>query len=861
MPRRVLSNGLTVRLTPVRDIPYLVMLMALPGGANQEPAERAGLACLTTNLLERGCGSLDRDQVAEAIDSRGARLYTRTGRDACTLELHLLTQDVEWGFGLLADLVRRPHFEKEEFRKELGEAIGAATARECEPREMVFDQLGKALLGDHAYGRSLGGTTSTLPGLEVERVIDFYGRCYGPAGSILSLAGDLEPERAWDLVEGHLGDWTTPLDLSPLQDPQFPGESVLVTQAKEIEQAKVALAVAGFRRDDPDYYPALVLNDLFGGAFRSRLIRQIRSQEGLAYSVSSGFSAGLCRGMVRVSLQTSNETANRAIARVLQEMNRLTEELVSGAELEESQRGLVLGYPLKVDTSPKLASQAVETDIYRLPEDRSSDFREGVQSVTREDIRRVAQRLFGDHPKAVSVVADLSKANLVGFQGWGDEPPSEPFPPAPPIASPRPAGQVRSSKRRARQIHKVDYDNGLTFLGIESHKSPVASIQVFYRAGSRNEPEGKSGLSHLLEHMMFRGSRSYPDGCFDQLLALHGGNNNAFTSEDFTAYYTNIAADAAWLPLELEADRMAALAFQDEDFYRERDVVIEERRLRTEDSPSGLMLEQMQATAFSAHPYRRPVIGWMSDIAALSAEDLRHYHRLFYQPSNAVVVVAGAIDSERTAELVGTLFGSLSNRGEIPLVTTVEPPQLGQKRFTVHKEAGYGSLLFGYHVPTITHRDRFALELLSSILAEGTSSRLYEGLVVERELALNVWTYYDPLVFDPSLFYLGVEFTPDTEALAVEEAAHSLLQQAREGFQPTELAKAKRQWLADFVMKQDDAEELATLAGSFATVDTWEHLETDREGVEAVTLEDLSRVVEAYFGARNETVGVLVPQA
>ncbi|MGE0495522.1 MAG: M16 family metallopeptidase [Vulcanimicrobiota bacterium] len=862
MSRWQMQNGLAVRLASYHAIPYVVLALALPAGTAQEPPEQAGLASLTSALLDRGCGQLDRDQVAEAIDSRGARLHVRQGRDACTFELHVLSEDLDWGFAMLADLVRRPHLEAEEFSKLKKEALGAAQAREGEPRDRVLELFGRALMAEHPYGRPVDGTTATLPGLKVGAVRDFFARHYGPRGSILSLAGDLDQARAEALCERHFGDWAVVNHYRLADDAPFLEHPALATESKPIEQAKVVMGFPSVRRDDADYYAVLVLNQLFGGAFRSRLTRRIRSSEGLAYSVGSGFSAGRCRGLFRVSLQTRNDFANRAIKAVYEEMDRFRHEPVPASELEEAQKGLVLAYPLDVDTCPKIAARGIETELYGLPEDRLEDYSRGVWAVTADEVARVANRLFVPERSAVALVADLELAVPEGFAGWvapANGPVGE-APEAVEIPAPPRGGQSPSLTTRG-QVQETNLTNGMRLLVLENHKAPVASVQLFYRVGSRNEPEGKSGLSHMLEHMMFRGSPRYPDGRFDQLLALHGGNNNAFTTEDFTAYYVNIASDAAWLALDLEADRMRALTFKEDDFQREREVVAEERRLRTEDSPSGLMFEQMSATAFAAHPYRRPVIGWMSDILGYTSADLLDHHRRFYCPNNAILVVTGDVEAARVADWAHSLFGDIPAQPPVEPVITREPAQLGPKRYQVNKEAGYGSIMLGYHVPNLSHPDRYALELLSNILAEGSSSRLTRELVLDRELALNAWSYYDPVIFDPGLFYIGVEYSLEQDPEEVIEAVEGILEGLKtEPVEAEELAKVRRQWQADYIMKQDDAEELATLVGSYAAVDDWTHIETDLERMESVTPEALTEVAGRYLDQTNQTLGQLIPQ-
>lgn len=860
--RFLLENGLVARLDTISDNPFLVLSLAFPAGACREDDRLGGLAYLTSAMLERGCGEESRQQIAEDVDRRGARFHLRQGRDALTLEFSVLSEDIEWAFQRLSSLIRFPSFPEEEFQKLKNEAIGQAKSRSEDPRDKVNELFGKTIAPGHAYGRPVGGTLESLERLTLDHVREFFSGFYGPAGGVLAMAGDLELERARELSEKWFAPWSVPTRPFEPSDPAQPQAMTLETEAMELEQAKVVLGFPAIRRVDPDFYPLMLLNYLFGGAFRSRLTRRIRSREGLAYAVGSNFTAGRSTGLFRVSLQTKNEQADYAIAAVFSEARRLTTESVGAQEIEEAKTGLTLSYPLDVDTCPKIASRSLETEFYNLQENRWEDYRDGVAGVTAEDLQRVAIRLFNPDRAAVAVVADLKKAGLSGPSGWRASQTAPELEVDPPPEIPEKPRDSRAPVKPQGRAFETTLENGLRLLVLPVHKSPVASLQVWYGVGSRNEPRGKTGVSHMLEHMMFRGSPKYADGKFDQLLSLHGGINNAFTTEDFTAYYENMAADAVWLALELEADRMRDLTFTDEDFEKEREVVVEERRLRTEDSPSGLMFEQMQATAFSAHPYRNPIIGWMSDIRGYTAEDLRRHHRLYYGPQNASIVACGDVDPELVAGWVKDLFGPLERGAAPPKVLTHEPPQMGEKRYKVRKHAGYQAFMFAFHAPNHAEQDRYALEILASVMSEGASSRLNQQLIADKELLLNVWGYYDPMVYDPTLYYLGAEFSLDKDPDQIEAEIYGVLDQFKnEPVSEEELEKARRQWESEFVMKQDDVEDLAHLAGAYHTLEHWSLLERDREMVKKVTAEDLMRVAQTYLVEKNRTVGRLVPES
>ncbi|MCA9795657.1 MAG: insulinase family protein, partial [Candidatus Eremiobacteraeota bacterium] len=383
----------------------------------------------------------------------------------------------------------------------------------------------------------------------------------------------------------------------------------------------------------------------------------------------------------------------------------------------------------------------------------------------------------------------------------------------------------------------------------------------WYKIGSADEQPGKSGIAHYLEHLMFKGTDKLEAGELSKTVIANGGMDNAFTSYDFTAYFQRIASDRLPLVMEMEADRMQNLRIGEDDWLAERQVVLEERSQRTDSDPGAQFAEERSAVQFYNHPYRRPVIGWMSDILGYTSADLLDHHRRFYCPNNAILVVAGDVQAAQLADWAHNLFGDIPAQAPVEPVLTREPAQLGPKRYEVHKEAGYGSMMMGFHVPNLSHPDRYALELLSNILAEGSSSRLTRELVLDREIALNAWSYYDPVIFDPGLFYIGVEYSLDQDPDEVEDAVTGILEQLKsEPVSDDELAKVRRQWQADYIMKQDDAEELATLVGSYAAVDDWTHIETDLERMESVTPEALAEVAGRYLGQANQTLGQLIPQ-
>lgn len=402
--------------------------------------------------------------------------------------------------------------------------------------------------------------------------------------------------------------------------------------------------------------------------------------------------------------------------------------------------------------------------------------------------------------------------------------------------------------------------NGLKVLLKEEHKAPIVTFQIWYRVGARNEQLGKTGMSHVLEHMMFKGTKKYGPKQFSRTVQRNGGNDNAFTSKDYTAYFENFAADRLELAMDLESDRMQNLILDPKEFLSERDVVKEERRMRYEDDPTQTMVEQMMATAFAAHPYQWPVIGWMADLENLTRDDLSRHYRTYYAPNNATVVIVGDFDSKKVLPLVEKYFGGIARGPEVPKVGAVEPKQLGEKRVTVRREAELPAVFAGYKVPTAKDPDAYALNVLQVILSSGKSSRLYKSLVYDKQIALYAGGDYDDVSADPNLFYVYAGVMPGKSTDEVEKVLYAEIERLKtEPVTDEELQKAKNQVEASFIMGQDSVFYQAMLLGQYETVAEWRLLERYVPGVQAVKKEDVQNVAKKYFTEDNRTVGILVP--
>ncbi len=409
------------------------------------------------------------------------------------------------------------------------------------------------------------------------------------------------------------------------------------------------------------------------------------------------------------------------------------------------------------------------------------------------------------------------------------------------------------------QEHRLD--NGLRILMLEDHSAPVVSLQVWFDVGSRNERPGITGISHMIEHMMFRGSAKYGPEEHANIVKAHGGKLNAFTSEDMTVYFENISADQLELVIHLEAERLANLRLAEEAFQAERDVVAEERRMGVDNSVFGAAWERAQAASYIAHPYSWSVVGWMSDIQGYEVADLQAYRDVYYQPNNATAILVGDFDPERALELFQTYYGAIPAGPEPPAVRTVEPPQQGERRVRLERPAQLPFLFATYHIPEGAHEDLAAIQVAQKILADGESSRIYRRCVYDEQLASYAGGFVGENR-DPGLFWAYVFVNPGVDVAAAEEA---LLEEV-EGLAanpPTEreLAKARNQLEADFVFGLQTVMGKGMALGTSAVLHDGDYrafIERP-ERYRAVTADDVVRVVEEYFVPSNRTVLTLIP--
>jgi zinc protease len=403
--------------------------------------------------------------------------------------------------------------------------------------------------------------------------------------------------------------------------------------------------------------------------------------------------------------------------------------------------------------------------------------------------------------------------------------------------------------------------NGLKVLIIEDHKVPLASFSIWYKVGSRDEPSGKTGMSHLLEHMMFKGTPKYGSKVFSNIIQRNGGIDNAYTTKDYTMYFQNLSSDRIGLSITLEADRMANLLIDPKEFSSERDVVLEERRMRHEDDPQNLLYEEVVAASLKASQYHWPVIGWQSDIASLQRDDLYRYYRRYYAPDNAFIVIAGDVTPEQVLPLLEKEFGSIPrNDNKIERVNTQEPEQKGERRVVLKKEAELPYVIVSYHVPNFPHKDSYALEVLSTILSDGKSSRLYKSLVLDKRLAINASADYSALNRDPFLFLFDATAAPAKKVEDVEAAINGEIEKImKDPPSEREVQKAKNQIEASFIFAQDSNYTKVQYTGMFEVIGGWRLMDQYLDGIRKVRPEDLQEVAKRYLGEEKRTVGVLVP--
>ncbi len=409
------------------------------------------------------------------------------------------------------------------------------------------------------------------------------------------------------------------------------------------------------------------------------------------------------------------------------------------------------------------------------------------------------------------------------------------------------------------KYYEKTLDNGLKIVAVPlNNGSNVISTDIFYNVGSRDEIMGKSGIAHMLEHLNFKSTKNLKAGEFDTIVKGFGGVNNASTGFDFTHYYIKSSSKNMSKSLELYADLMENLTLKDEEFQPERDVVAEERRWRTDNSPMGYLYFKLFNNVFTYHPYHWTPIGFMDDIQNWTIEDIRDFHSTYYQPKNAIILVTGDIDKDTVFDETTKYFKDIKNLKDIPSkIHTVEPKQDGAKRIIIHKDSQVEILAMSYHIPDFNHEDQVALSALSELLSSGKSSRLNELLIDKKHLSNSVYAYNMELK-DPGVYLFMAMCNPGVEATDVEKEILSVIEDIKKGkIKQKELDKIKINTKADFIFSLESSTSVANLYGSYLIRGNIKPLLEYEQSIENLKLEDIVDVAKKYLNTKNSTTVIL----
>ena len=409
-------------------------------------------------------------------------------------------------------------------------------------------------------------------------------------------------------------------------------------------------------------------------------------------------------------------------------------------------------------------------------------------------------------------------------------------------------------------VEERSLKNGLQVRLLRDNSLPVCTLYGFFRVGSRNERPGITGISHLFEHMMFNGSKKYGPKEFDRRLEAAGGTSNAYTSHDLTAYYEDFASEALPLVLDLEADRMASLIIDDSSLAREREVVKEERRFRTDNDIDGMMDEALGALTFLAHPYRWPVIGWMSDIEAITRQDCERYFRSYYAPNNCTLVLVGDFEVDAAMREIERLYGGIAPGEPLPAVTTGEPRQKGARRAEIRYPSQAPALLAGFRGPSGRDPDSLVLDLIETALSSGEGARLKRALVYEQELCVDSHVYYGWRM-DPGMFEISLKLNPGVDPQRAESSLWAELSRlSDEQISERELERAKN------LVRNQLLRALSTTNGRAHTIGqmevmlgTWRAMLDLPDRYASITAADVQRVARKTFAPHRRNVVTLVP--
>ena len=415
--------------------------------------------------------------------------------------------------------------------------------------------------------------------------------------------------------------------------------------------------------------------------------------------------------------------------------------------------------------------------------------------------------------------------------------------------------------------HEFTLNNGIKLIVREDHRAPTVAHMVWYRAGSMDEVNGRTGVAHVLEHMMFKGTDKVKSGEFSRLVAAVGGRENAFTSRDYTAYFQQVEKSKLDEVIKLEADRMSNLNFDDAEFLKEIQVVMEERRLRTEDNPSSLLNESLMATAYMSSPYRHPVVGWMNDLQNMKASDARDWYRSWYKPNNATVVIAGDVDTKQVLSVVEKYYGAVSAH-ELPArKPQLEPPQKGIKQVQVKAPAESAQLAMAWKVPRLEpgklgDPEPYALELLTAVLDGYDNARLNRILVKQEKVVNDVNVGYDMISRGPELFLISASLAKGKTVAQAQASIRRVLEELKQkGILESELKRIKVRILSEQIYKRDSIFGQAMEIGSTEMAGfSWRDINYMLDKMQTITPEQVQAVAKKYLLDEGLTIAVLDPQ-
>jgi len=430
-----------------------------------------------------------------------------------------------------------------------------------------------------------------------------------------------------------------------------------------------------------------------------------------------------------------------------------------------------------------------------------------------------------------------------------------------------PAVQSASAKPLNIDVGEFTLENGMKVVVIPDRRAPVVTHMVWYKVGAADEASGKSGIAHLLEHLLFKGTKKIAPGEFSKIISRNGGQDNAFASQDYTGYFQRISKDRLEMVMEMEADRMQNLVLTEKDIVTERDVVKEERRTRTDNKPTALLSEQMSAALYTAHPYGIPVIGWMSEVAKLNRQDAMDFYRKFYTPSNAILVVAGDVTAEQVIKLAKKHYGVLKNTTTPgPRLRTMEPSPIAARRVIMRdKRASSPYVMRQYLAPSYTTakgNKAMALDVLTEILGSGTTSRMYKKIVIEDKVAVSAGSWYSGGQIDYGTFgFYGVP-APGNTPEKLEKSIDAIIAEVLEkGVTQKELDRARKVLQAETVYLLDSQSSLARVFGralvsglTVSDVINWD------DNLNSVTLQDIKNAAADVLQIRRSVTGILLKE-